>query len=190
MDEMIASSNWKPSIGYRVREMLMSVRGIVRDALFRASMTLVEDGGILAHAKRELRAAGYDPNDKEDGPDKWIQENLLDLLRVMSMQGHSGFSAGYLVSAFSKLARYEPLVPLTGADDEWLDHGSGVYQNNRCGTVFKQPDRFNGQAYNIDGIIFREPDGVCYTNSASCVPIVFPYIPNSEYVDVPKSAEN
>ena len=143
-------------------------------------------GNTVRHAEREFVAAGYTPLDQEqeDGPNKWIQENVLELLEVFARQGHSGFSAPYAVEMFRKLALHEPLVPLSGADDEWNEVGDGVFQNNRCSHVFKDKDRFNGQAYDIDGRIFREPDGGCYTSSDSCVPVTFPYTPKREYVDV------
>jgi hypothetical protein len=176
-------------IGYRLRAWIGGVRHRLRDRLFRAAMVLTEDGGLISHAKRELAAVGYDPNQKAEDPDKWIQQNLLDLLRVMSMQGHSGFSASYLVTTFAELARYQPLGPLTGADSEWVEVGNGVWQNNRCSHVFKQADRFNGQAYDIDGRIFREPNGCTYTSAESRVPITFPYKPTRVYVDVPAQAD-
>ena len=62
---------------------------------------------LIAHAMREFKAAGYEPIDgSEDGPDKWIQENVLELLELFSSQDHSGLSAGYCVSMFEKLARF------------------------------------------------------------------------------------
>ena len=143
-------------------------------------------GNTVRHAEREFVAAGYTPLDQEqeDGPNKWVQENVLELLEVFARQGHSGFSAPYAVEMFRKLALHEPLVPLSGADDEWNEIGDGVFQNNRCSHVFKDKDRFNGQAYDIEGRIFREPDGSCYTNRDSCVAVTFPYTPKREYVDV------
>ena len=144
-----------------------------------------EPSSTERHAIREFKAAGYLPiNECEDDPNKWIQENVLELIRVFSKQGHSGFSAPYCIETFKKLALHEPLVPLSGNDDEWNEVGDGVFQNNRCSHVFKQADRFDGQAYDIEGRIFREPNGGCYTSSGSHVPIAFPYTPTKEYVDV------
>ena len=143
-------------------------------------------GNTVRHAEREFVAAGYTPLDQEqeDGPNKWIQENVLELLEVFARQGHSGFSAPYAVETFHKLALHEPLVPLSGADDEWNEVGDGVFQNNRCSRVFKDKNRFNGQAYDIEGRIFRGPGGGCYTSNESCVQVTFPYTPKREYVDV------
>ena len=93
-----------------------------------------------------------------------------------------------LAALFQKLASFEPLVPLTGADDEWMEVTDGCFQNIRCGHVFKQKDRFDGQAYDINGRIFREPNGCCYTSAESFLPITFPYTPKTEYVDRPSEA--
>jgi hypothetical protein len=176
-----------PSLLTRLRWALGSWPRTARYAMARmllgAVVRLAGDGNLMAHARRELR---HGLESKEDGPDRWMAHGLLQLLAVFSLHGHSGSSAPYCASAFADLARFQPLGPLTGADDEWIDHGYCM-QNNRCSHVFKQPDRFNGQAYDIQGRVFREPDGCCYTNSDSLVPITFPYRPKTEYVDVPKA---
>ncbi len=56
-------------------------------------------GNILAHAKRELKAIGYIPVEKmkEEDPNKWIQENVLDLLTLFSTRGHSGSSSPFCI---------------------------------------------------------------------------------------------
>lgn len=132
-----------------------------------------------AFAKDELTRAGMFDKDSDYGG--MLGEAVMKMIRVFAEEGHSGFSANMAVNIFSRLAKYEPLTPLTGADDEWTEVEPGVFQNKRCGHVFKQ----NGEAYDIDGKIFREPDGVCFTNSDSRVPVTFPYTPKHEYVDVP-----
>lgn len=140
---------------------------------------------LIEHAKREFAALGYKSIEQcENDPDKWIQENVLELLKTFAAQGHSGSSAPFAIQYFTKLAAFEPLAPLTGADDEWCNVSEGIYQNKRCCHVFKQADRFDGQAYDLDGKIFREPSGACYTSSDSMVQITFPYTPTREYVDV------
>ena len=139
----------------------------------------------IEHAKREFIAIGYDLEQTEEDPNKWIVENVLELLEVFSKQGHSGSSAPFCIGYFEKLARFKPLSPLTGEDAEWNDVSEfgdkGTFQNNRCSNVFKNG---NG-AYDINGKVFREKNGACYTNSESRVPVEFPYVPKTEYVDVP-----
>jgi hypothetical protein len=143
----------------------------------------------IEHAKREFKAIGYIPLDQEqeDGPNKWIQENLIELLEVFSKQGHSGFSAGYCINAFNKLARFEPLAPLTGEDWEWQEVSESLWQNIRCGRVFKDE---TGQAYDVEGKVFVEPDGCAFTSGGSKVGVTFPYTPKTEYVNVEERQED
>lgn len=135
---------------------------------------------LKEHAERELKSIGYDINDQEEGPNKWIMENLLELLEVFSKQGHSGSSAQYCVDAFSKLALFEPLSPLTGEADEWMEVSDGLWQNVRCSRVFKNGDH----AYDINGKVFRDLNGHCYTNRDSRVYVTFPYTPTTRYINV------
>ena len=139
------------------------------------------------HALAEFRAAGWTDADGkfEDEMQEDICKHVLELLKGFSDEGHSGSTAPYTVNMFKKLAMFEPIVPLTGEDWEWYEPSPGVFQNTRCSRVFKQADRFNGQAYDIEGRVFREPTGACYTGAESCVPVTFPYTPKTEYVNVP-----
>lgn len=148
-----------------------------------------KESNLVRHAKREFLAIGYIPLDQtqEDGPNKWIQEAVLELITVFAKQGHSGFSAPYAINTFQKLAMFEPLIPLTGEASEWNEVSEGIFQNNRCSHVFKDKNRFNGQAYDIQGKVFvEENDGGSYTGLGSHVPITFPYTPVTEYVNVTK----
>jgi len=139
-------------------------------------------------AERELELIGSRVDDPEEGPNKWAAENVLELIDVFEKQGHSGASAPIILSIFNKVARWEPVTPLTGADEEWTEVGSAKckpkWQNKRCPHVFKES---NGRAYDSEGRIFREPSGACFTNRDSRVYIEFPYTPKSVYVDAPAS---
>jgi hypothetical protein len=145
------------------------------------------------HALEEFRAAKWlDENGNYcDEMQEAICKHILKLLDVFGEEGHSGSTAPYTINLFSKLAAFEPVVPITGEDWEWVETSTGVYQNKRCSHVFKQADRFNGQAYDIDGRVFWEwvkssIDGTIYksyfTGGDSFVPITFPYTPKREYV--------
>ncbi|MDE3023208.1 MAG: hypothetical protein KGI54_15390 [Pseudomonadota bacterium] len=133
-------------------------------------------------AKKELTAAGLLEKDSDHGG--MLAEAVLQLIDTFDNQEHSGFSAPTVVSIFKQLAMFEPLSPLTGDDEEWVDHGNGLCQNNRCPHVFKDQKINNGKAYNIEGRIFKTPSGECYINSESRVFIDFPYTPAREYVEV------
>jgi len=151
---------------------------------------------LHSHAMAEFRAAGFidESGNYCDEMQESICKNVLDMLDNFVEEGHSGFSASYTIKMFSKLASYEPLVPLTGEDWEWSEVSKGVFQNKRCSHVFKQPDRYGGQAYDIDGKVFwswreMEEFGALtkdfYSNSDCFVPITFPYTPKREVVFVP-----
>jgi hypothetical protein len=130
------------------------------------------------HAKKEMEIAGLFDKDSDYGG--MLGDAVMKMIKVFADEGHSGFSAGMAINIFEKVARFEPLTPLTGADDEWMEVGEGVLQNVRCSHVFKK----DSQAYDIEGRIFREPDGGCYTSFDSRVNVTFPYTPKREYVDV------
>ena len=130
-------------------------------------------GGLMAHAEREL-GVGMDIE-------------LRELILVFGSQGHGGASAFITADLLYKLLRYEPIGPLTGDDDEWVEVADGIHQNRRCGRVFKQADRFDGQAYDVDGIVWVDEDGSTFTNPGSLVPIVFPYRPKTERRPAPKT---
>lgn len=135
-----------------------------------------------SHAKDELTRAGMFDKDSDYGG--MLGEAVMKMIKQFAEEGHSGFSANAAINLFSRLARFEPLTPLTGEDDEWAEvEPSGLFQNKRCSHVFKE----NGEAYDIEGRIFRYPDGVCVTRGDSRVPVTFPYVPKREYVDVPKA---
>ena len=89
------------------------------------------------HAEREFRAAGWTNPDgtfKEE-MQGMICKHVLALLDVFADEGHSGSSAPYAINLFKQIASFEPIVPLSGDDDEWNKVGNGVFQNNRCSLV-------------------------------------------------------
>ena len=134
---------------------------------------------MLSWAREELIRSGHNPDDPEEGPDKWLADGVLRLLEVFCEEGHSGSSAPFAVNTFVRLAKWKPLSPLTGEDDEWNEIGDGVFQNRRFSAVFKE----NGQSYWLDGIVFWEwvEDEELgrfksyFTNRDSRVDITFPF---------------
>ena len=138
---------------------------------------------MVGWAEQELRLAGYDVNDPEDGPNRWLAEGTIELLKVFAEQGHSGSSAPFAVALFEKLAMQKPIAPLTGADDEWNEVGDGFWQNKRDSSVFKDAD---GQARWIEGRVFWEwysapniddgkPYKLYFTSRDSRIDIEFPW---------------
>ena len=133
----------------------------------------------LEYLDSEWKAMGW-PTEGENDPQVWIYEHLKKLLEAFDEEGHSGTSAPYTVSLFKKLALFEPLGPLTGDDSEWIEVTDSMLQNRRCSHVFKE----NGEAYDIDGKVFEEPDGSRFTSRDSRVPVTFPYTPTTEIVKI------
>lgn len=144
--------------------------------------------GLREFAREELKRAGLFDEDSDYGG--MLGESVMKMIDVFAEEGHSGWSASIAIHSFEKVARFEPLTPLTGDDDEWFLHdgygGEPYYQNKRCSRVFKGAD---GQAYDIEGKVFREPSGSCYCSGESRVFITFPYMPTREYVDVPEQIQ-
>src|SRR5574343_1025542 len=108
---------------------------------------------LVLHAEKELQIAGLFDKDSDYGG--MLGPAIMKMVREFSAEGHSGYSASLALKIFEKVASFEPLTPLTGADDEWHEIGDGEWQNVRCSHVFKGAD---GRAYDIQGRIFREPN--------------------------------
>ena len=143
---------------------------------------------LLKYAMNELDLIGM-TEDSED-INKAMRDHILHMVKEFSDEGHSGMSASYAIQLLTNLLNYKPLTPLTGADDEWIEHGHDCFQNKRCFHVFK--DGKDGQAYDSDGIVFYEwltdEDGERFkshfTSKDSRVFIEFPYTPTREYREV------
>ena len=135
----------------------------------------MKENNYVKHAKREFKSLGWPGKDPMQ---KLICKQVIDLLNLFGDHGHSGSSAPYAISLFEKLSNFKPIGPLTGKDEEWCEVSTGLFQNKRCGTVFKE----NGKAHDIDGKIFTDAEGFSYTNGKSRVPVKFPYYPKTIYV--------
>lgn len=156
---------------------------------------------LLEYAITELDYAGIYSESGDDIDDR-VREAVLDLLNTLSKHNPSGSTVGVIVSLFSKLAKFEPLSPITGEDDEWMVVGEDqkketIYQNVRCSHVFKNGK--DGKPYDINGRVFIDQDGCTFTRNyyeegdeenSSTVYITFPYIPKTDYVKVFYNSEN
>jgi hypothetical protein len=133
---------------------------------------------LESFAERELARLGGGEMQAE------MNRHILKMVRTFSREGHSGFSASYALGLLQKLLAFEPIQPLTGEADEWMEVGGPsepCWQNVRCSHVFKDAD---GRAYDINGKVFVEPDGCAFTGYESRVYVEFPYTPTTEYVQV------
>ena len=128
---------------------------------------------LIEYAESEL---GRIPKDK-DGMQEIINQNILDLVKLFSSQGHSGLSGRYVINALSRLLEYKPLNPLTGEDDEWGEpYGPDeTQQNKRCSSVFRSKKE---PPHDIDAIAVSDNGGEFWFYSHLFKKeITFPYLP-------------
>lgn len=103
--------------------------------------------GLIEHAERELRIAGYDiHNDKgvvetdKDYADA-IGIGAYNLIKEFVKQGHSGFSAQATLRIFNRLVNHKPLTDtLSDNPEEWEDMSDmceeKIYQSKRNPSCF------------------------------------------------------
>ena len=129
---------------------------------------------IVDYAKRELALLGTD----DDGIQEMMNGQILDIIETFAEQGHSGFTAGYVLSILERLLRWKPIKPLTGEEDEWCDPDPYLHhrQNKRCSSVFMDE---NGVVTDIDEYTISDNGGITwfYSKKIPNTPITFPYTP-------------
>ena len=86
-----------------------------------------------------------------------------------------------------RLLSWKPIIPLTGAEEEWNTIKEGFEQNELCSSVFRY-NKDNSTAHYIDGKVFSNDGGISwYTNKESHINITFPFIvpdePEKVYLD-------
>ena len=86
-----------------------------------------------------------------------------------------------------RLLSWKPIIPLTGAEEEWNTIKEGFEQNELCSAVFRY-NKDNSTAHYMDGKIFSNDGGMSwYTNKESHINITFPFIvpdePEKVYLD-------
>lgn len=116
--------------------------------------------GLVDHAKNELNLAGLFDKDADYGG--LIGKSVMELIKTMSGQGHSGFSAQMVRELFNKLSNYETLTPITSNPNEWVDvagYGCGdvketLWQSTRNPSTFSKD---GGKTwYNLDNKTIKE----------------------------------
>lgn len=106
----------------------------------KALRYIIANSNLCKYAIRELELAGY--SKEEDGPNKWMREQVIEAVALFSSHGNSGFSAPFEINLVKKLCSFDIISPLRFDDGEWekisLD---GSCQNKRKSSIFKEPDR-------------------------------------------------
>jgi hypothetical protein len=149
-------------------------------------------------AKRELDILEATTPDAIITP---FAKEILALCEAFGKSGQSGGSAPYTASAISqavkKLMLQEPICDVTGHESEWVDvaqdMGKTMWQNSRCGGLFKYSD---GKCSYNDAIVWKGEEewdtftGRVYINEKDFELIgssqfaKLPFKPKTFYIDV------
>lgn len=112
----------------------------------KALRYIIANSNLCKHAIRELELAGY--SKEEDGPNKWMREQVIEAVALFSSHGNSGFSAPFEINLVKKLCSFDIISPLRFDDGEWEKIGlDGSCQNKRKSSIFKEPD---GSIHDVD----------------------------------------
>jgi DNA topoisomerase IB len=123
------------------------------DALLETKRATPDESNLVAYARRELARLGM--VEGADGPDGWMAENVLSVIRSFSEGGHSGGSASYATSLLDRLLRFKPLSPLTSSPDEWMLVGGPTSDHPDMDEVWqglRDPEAFSsdgGRTYTL-----------------------------------------
>ena len=100
---------------------------------------------LIKHAKSELTKAGLFK--KKSDYEGMIGPAVMQLVRVFSKQGHSGFSAGLVRQIFVRVSSFKTLTPLTDDPKEWMLVGRKpkTWQSRRMSSCFSED---KGKTYN------------------------------------------
>lgn len=148
--------------------MKLSIASYVR------SMAVI--AGLVDHAKKELELAGL--FDKDSDYDGMIGKAVMELCKCFAGQGHSGFSANWVLDLFSRLGKYEPLTPITDNPKDWTDVSNlggkdspEMWQSKRNPSLFSE----NGGKtyYDVDDKKRLKTKSKSYKKKASNKPSIF-----------------
>lgn len=147
-----------------------------------------------------LSASHTDPNNRPLIEE--FREEMLALCEKFGKSGQSGGSAPYTATALSqaikKLCLQEPICPVTGIDEEWVDMSDydklSCFQNSRCSALFKHGK--DGMPYYLDAIVWKGDtegesgnDWDTFTGNVEGIKSRqflqgFPFTPKTFYIDV------
>ena len=110
-----------------------------------------------------------------------MNNDVLELLKVFSEQGHSGFSAPIASKLFYKLANHKLITEVEDNPNDWDEEGQHKY----ISSIFKRDD---GTCYYMYGRLFTEPGrDAFFCSKDSNIDITFPVKPSdleSKYINL------
>jgi hypothetical protein len=99
---------------------------------------------LVSHAIHEFSLLPKAENQADEDLHQWLQAGVLDLLFVLSQQGHSGGTMYEMMKLFNKLVAFEHLTPITDNPAEWEDmsipSGYPFWQNKRNSSLFSKDE--------------------------------------------------
>lgn len=118
---------------------------------------------------------------------------ILALCEAFGKSGQSGGSAPMTASAISQAVKHlmlqEPICPVTGIDEEWVnvrevsEEDEMMYQNKRCSALFKSK---SGKCWYVDAIVWKgEEEYDTFTGRVYIDDKNFELIGSSQYVRLP-----
>ena len=115
-----------------------------------------------------------------------FMEEQRDILSIFNLFKKYDFSKEDC-HRICRLLSWKPIIPLTGAEEEWNTIKESFEQNELCSAVFRY-NKDNSTAHYIDGKVFSNDGGISwYTNKESHIDITFPFIvpdePEKVYLD-------
>ena len=153
----------RPAI--RIKPLFRAIPRWIRKSLLNLALAIIRsqsaNSSVVSHARREFLLAfgnDYSKKPKGDNLDAYMQylicNDTLDVLRLLSLQGDSGFSAEYKAVLLNSLFKFKPISNLTFEDKEWgtMEYW-GQKQNLRDGRYFMDQ---NGNVSFSDDMIVAE----------------------------------
>lgn len=95
---------------------------------------LAKNSNIIKHFRYEANILTKSVGD--EGMQELMNREVENVLSLISLQGHSGFSIGYMKNMLNKAIDFRPLSKLTFRDDEFVEVCDGWKQNRRDGRIF------------------------------------------------------
>lgn len=126
---------------------------IVKKEIFEDTYDIVDENtetsNLVKYAESELGIAYRGIKDEYS---EELQKDTLDVIKLISAQGHSGQSLVTLVDDVTRLLQYKPLTPIQ-EDEGWPDkpNEDGVLQNARYSALFKEKDGSYSDVENWEG---------------------------------------
>lgn len=193
-NENMLMINSKPTPNCMFAEISYYIQAVELQPAFgiKAEEAKLPDNPLTYFAKNELdlilKQIKIDTKNKDAlFMQKQINHDILDLIDLFAHQSQSGGTALYVINRFQRLAKWKPLTPLTGEDDEWVDienvFDKPMQQNRRYSGLFREKGD-NSTAHDVNALVFSDNGGITWFSSSIDKdfkePIVFPYMPPTE----------